>query len=320
MRSRVCTVIGRAYSQAMRIQQLRYLETALREGSVRRAAQRLDISQPSLSQQLQRLEEELDLVLLVRTRSGVRPTESATRLLPYVRRLLAAERTLVEEASAIRGLQTGYVRVGAVPTAIRVLLHELIPAFRSALPNVSIELWESDSASVSRRVAAGTLDLGVIGILPGERPSWLEGLSTVDLCHESLVLCVPRGHRLQNGEIDVGDLAREPWISYGSGFVFAATSQLLFPADPPQPVFHTNDTTTAMIMVGAGVGLAFLPRSAVVHPPTDQIVLRADLGPGVSTPEIVLNLVRRADMPSPPSARQFTAMLRRRAAAVTSAP
>ena len=124
----------------------------------------------------------------------------------------------------------------------------------------------------------------------------------------------PQGHHLESGRIDVGDLAREPWISYGSGFVFTATSQLFFAADPPQAVFHTNDTATAMIMVGAGVGLAFLPGSAVVHPPTDQILLRSDLGPGVSPPEIVLNLVRRADTPSPPSARRFAAMLRQRAA------
>ena len=312
-------MIGGSYTRGVRFQQLRYLDTALREGSVRRAAQRLGISQPSLSQQLQRLEEELDLVLLVRTRSGVRPTESAERLLPHIQRLLAAERTVLEEASAIRGMQTGHVRVGAVPTAIRVLLHELIPSFRSTLPKVGVELWESDSASVSRRVAAGTLDLGVIGLLPGERPSWLEGLSTVGLCHESLVLCVPRDHRLRSGEIDIEDLARQPWISYGSGFVFAATSRLLFPADPPQPVFHTNDTATAMIMVGAGVGLAFLPRSAVARPPTDQIALRGDLGAHVTPPEIALNLVRRADMPSPPSARRFATMLRHRAASVAAA-
>ncbi|TNC25162.1 LysR family transcriptional regulator [Amycolatopsis alkalitolerans] len=302
----------------MRIEQVQYLDAAIAEGSVRRAAQKLGLSQPSLSQQIQRLEEELDLVLLVRTRSGVRPTESAVRLLPQLHRLLAAERAVTEEASAIRGLHTGRVRLGSVPTAIRVLLHEVIPTFRNTLPNVAVELWESDSEAVAHELVVGALDLGVIGRAPDTRPPWLQDLTTADLCRESLVLCVPSDHRFADGNVRISELRTEPWISHGSGFIFAAASETLFPGAQLEPVFHTNDTATAMIMVGAGVGLAILPRSAALRAPTSRVTLIRDLGKGIVLPELVLTLIQRADTPAAPAARQLVAMLRSQAAVVRS--
>ncbi|WP_431952240.1 LysR family transcriptional regulator [Nocardia lijiangensis] len=93
----------------MRFEQLRYLVAAVQEGSLRRAAASLDLSQPAVSDQIRRLEEELGLVLMTRGSSGVRPTYAAELIMPHVRSVLRAESAIRAEASAISGLTSGHI-------------------------------------------------------------------------------------------------------------------------------------------------------------------------------------------------------------------
>jgi LysR family hydrogen peroxide-inducible transcriptional activator len=301
----------------MRLEQLRYLEAAIRAGALRAAAADLEVSQPTMSQQIQRLEEELDLVLLIRTRSGVRATDSAQRLLPHVRRLLAIERLLLEEAQAIRGIHVGRVHIGAVPTGLRVLLNDVVPGFRRQFPNVNLRVWEDQSEPVCQQVLEGLSDLGIIGRGPNDVPSWLSGLSVVDLAEEPLVLCLPLDHPLsKKSQVRPADILDEPWIAHGSGFALTLAARRLFDREPPEPVFHSNDTSSAIAMVAAGVGLAILPESAVTGEAASSVKILRELHGTARMPALTLSMVRREDSVTSPATRQISTMLRARSAEI----
>lgn len=299
----------------MRFEQLLYLEAAIRNGAMRTAATELGVSQPTMSQQIQRLEEELDLVLLVRARTGVKPTDSAERLLPHIRNALTSRDLLLQEAQAIRGIHVGRVRIGAVPTALRLLLNQVLPEFRQRYPHVNLRVWEDHSEAVSGQVSDGLCDLGIIGRHRDTHPSWLDGLSVVDLIEEPVVLCLPPSHPLsERPTICTDDLIDAQWVAHGSGFTLSLVAQSLFNAPAPEPVFHSNDTATAIAMVTAGVGLAALPLSALAGYDERAIKVIRRISGTRQLPTLVLSMIRRENSASSPGTRRMSAMLRSRAA------
>ena len=100
----------------MRFEQFQYLEAALRTRSFRQAAKELGVSQPTITNQVQRLEEDLGVLLVMRASHGVSPTYAAERILPHAVVAIRAEHALRQEVSAIDSLKIGHVRVASVAT------------------------------------------------------------------------------------------------------------------------------------------------------------------------------------------------------------
>lgn len=146
----------------MRFTQLTYLEAALQLGSLRKAAAHLGVAQPSLTQQIQRLEEELNVVLLVRGHNGVTPTDAAVALLPHVRRALQAEESLHQAAGAINGLHIGRLRLGTIPAASKMFVPQVVRKFQLAYPQISFDVTEEGSGQIRESLLAGELDCGVL--------------------------------------------------------------------------------------------------------------------------------------------------------------
>src|SRR5436190_10818822 len=145
----------------MEIHQLRYFVAVAEEGSFSRAAARVRVAQPSLSQQIRKLEAEVGQPLFDRLPRSVVLTEAGRCLIEYARQILASigdARRCVDE---LKGKIAGHVAVGAIPTIAPYLLPELVVIFQKHYPEVTLHVIEDVTAVVTRRVETGELDCAV---------------------------------------------------------------------------------------------------------------------------------------------------------------
>ncbi|WP_406229953.1 LysR family transcriptional regulator [Nocardia sp. NBC_01009] len=290
----------------MRSEQLRYLEAAIRHGSLRKAAQEVGVGQPTLSQQIRRLEEDLNVILLIRRANGVLPSAEARILLPHVRQVLQADRALREEAGLINGLRSGSVRLGAVTTASQILLPRVVPLYQNSFPNVRFSVWESGSQAVRDSVTSGELDLGLV--VGTGAPASTASLTATDLITDEVVLCVSRHHPLANKPtVSIEDLENQSWVVSARGYALRELVDSTFSPPTQDIVYETTNPHTSILMVAAQVGIAMLPRHALRDFCTDEIATPAtDWDP----PQLTVCLIRRTDTQPAPAVRKLIHALR----------
>ncbi|WP_241962213.1 LysR family transcriptional regulator [Rhodococcus opacus] len=290
----------------MRSEQMRYLEAAIRLGSLRKAAQEVGIGQPTLSQQIRRLEEDLNVVLLIRRANGVLPSAEARILLPHIRQVLQADRALREEAGLINGLRSGSVRLGAVTTASQILLPRVVPLYRNSFPNVRFSVWESGSQGVRDSVTNGELDLGLV--VRANDPASDASLTATDLISDEVVLCVSRRHPLAGkSTVGIQDLAGQSWVVSAHGFALRELVDTAFAPPAQDIVYETTNPHTSLLMVAARVGIAMLPRHTLSDHCADEVVTPATEW---DPPQLTVCMIRRADTQPAPAVRKLIQALR----------
>jgi DNA-binding transcriptional LysR family regulator len=146
------------------LQQLEYFVAAVEHGSFSAAAQALHIAQPSLSDQVRRLESRLGVVLLVRTNRRLRLTEAGRVFLPRARAALAAAEDAVDAVRPVRTLTGGTVSFGTFSSAHHFLLTELVATFRERYPAVRVRVVGRNSAEVADAVRDGRLEAGLVAL------------------------------------------------------------------------------------------------------------------------------------------------------------
>lgn len=297
----------------MRLEQLRYAEVTFRAGSLRKAAQELGVAQPSLSQQIQRLEEELGVVLLIRRPNGVRPTDAAIAILPHIRTALRAEAHLRQEASAISGLREGRVRLGSIATASRTLLPRVVRRFQQEHPSIHFQVTEGGSVLIRDQVASGDLDVGIVSHLLEDKHG-MAGLFVEDIADGRMVVCIPAGHRLWGRTaVTAADLAGEAIIAFHPGYILRTVYDHLATRQEVHAVYYTDSSETARRMVSAGVGIALLSRLGTSD---DSAVSAGRIGfLPLQEPwaESRMSVVRRADEQPPPAVRALLRIVRHEA-------
>jgi DNA-binding transcriptional LysR family regulator len=186
---------------------LRYFVAVAEELHFTRAAERLYIAQPALSEQIQRLEAELGVELLRRTTRKVELTAAGEEFLERARRILAeADDALAEASRAARG-ETGRVRVGTGATAGLELVPAVLRAFRQARPLVHLDLLQIDWEDYSGGLLDGSADAAFVW-LPFEHSE----LSFAELLEEPRVVALAAGHPLAaETELRVEQFLDEPW-------------------------------------------------------------------------------------------------------------
>ena len=242
----------------MRFEQLRYLEAALRTGSFRQAAKELGVAQPTITTQVQRLEEDLGVILVVRGAQGIRPTYAAERILPHAIAAIRAEHMLRQEASSIDSLKIGMVRLGTVSTGSLRILPSVVKRLHDEHPNIRFEVTEGGSGMVRHGVVAGHFDVGLVTRLGwDEQDPDADTLHFIDLLNGRLVLAAPDGHPLADKDsFDVEDLAGEPLIFFKQGSILRTAFERLVEGIEARVVYTTDSAETAQRMVRAGVGIA----------------------------------------------------------------
>jgi DNA-binding transcriptional LysR family regulator len=248
---------------SVRYRRLGYFVAVAEELSFTRAAQRLHMAQPPLSQQIALLEKEVGTPLFDRSRRTIRLTAAGAALLPDARRLLTDLDETVRMVRTIGDGTAGRLAVGFVPSAINGVLPDLLREFRATHPAVELTLREMAPDALVRAVRDRRLDLAVL-YLPISEPD----LAQRRLASEDLLLALPEAHPLATAPtIALADVADEPFVlpeRHDVPGLHAAITALFADARITPRIAQRGVwlIQTVLGLVAAGTGLAMVPSSA----------------------------------------------------------
>lgn len=285
----------------MDLRQLRYFLAVAEERSVTAAAARLHLTQPPLSAQLARLENELGVGLLVRHRRGVDLTAAGRDLAEHARRLLADVDTAAESVRRIGHGRTGRLILAFEATTAWSVLPPLLRRFNTARPDVDLHFREDRTDAVAEHVRAGRADLGLVHLPPTDVASGIStGLDVAVVRREPLVAVVPRDHPDALGDrVDLTRLRDETFFctvrAEWGGIAAHLLGACRLAGFEPR-VREVKLVQTAVALVGAGLGVSVLPASAERICGPDAVT--RPLTPHVPVVETAL-LRRTAEQPGP---------------------
>jgi len=255
----------------MNVQHLRTLLTIVEQGSLSAAAQTMHISQPAVTKQVQRLEQEMEATLLVRgPQQQVALTPAGEQVLAFARDTLTHFEALQEQLALLKTISHGSLAVAASTIPGEYLLPGLLAAFREQYPQTQVEVIIADTAEVTRRVLADEADVGFVGAAV-ERP----GLRLERLVADEVVLVVPPYHPFAGrGRVAVEELRGQPLVmrEEGSGTRRSVEGALATAgrALTEKNVVLTLGSTQAVLQaVEQGLGLGFVSARAAAQAQAD---------------------------------------------------
>lgn len=197
------------------LDQLKILKTIFEEGSFKKAADKLYISQPAVSLQIQNLEKQLNLPIFYRNKRKAHLTEAGHLLLNYCGKILSLCEETCHSLEELQSLQSGALIIGASQTTGTYLMPRLIGIFRHIYPQITVELQVYSTRRICWGVANGQIDLAVVG---GEIPIDLENvLEIISYAEDELALILPISHPFSTVEnIQKEDLYRLKFIALDS--------------------------------------------------------------------------------------------------------
>ena len=174
------------------LDQLKILQTIAIEGNFKRAAEKLYISQPAVSLQIQNLERQLNIPIFYRDKRQARLTETGQLLLKYADRILNLCEETCRGLEELQTLQSGVLIIGASQTTGTYLMPRLIGLFRHKYPQIEVELQVHSTRKIAWGIATGQIDLAIVG---GEVPQELKSdLELTPYAEDELALILPTDH------------------------------------------------------------------------------------------------------------------------------
>ena len=243
----------------MKLSALRYLAAFADQLSFSRAAEQCHVSQPSLSVALQRLEDELGVLLIERGKHHVGLTEVGERVVVQARKSLEEVGRIEAVAHSGKDPLTGTFRLGVIHTIAPYLLPDLIPALRQVAPGLTLYIEESMTALLADYLKYGTVDAAIVAL-----PFDIPGIDTLAMYDEVFEAVVPQGHPWAGrARITVSEIGSQDVLVLKAGNCFR--EQVL---DACPEISH-NDASlrqghsieTIRAMVASGYGVSVLPRS-----------------------------------------------------------
>jgi len=256
------------------LRQLQYVVAVAEMMSFRRAAERCNVSQPSLSAQVAELESALGVILFERDRRGVLVTAAGQELLERARRLLVEAGDFVEAAHRFVDPLAGTLRIGVIPTIGPYMLPLVVPALRSAYHRLTLVWIEDKTDALVRAVVHGQMDAALLAL-----EADIGDLEHQTITIDSFVLATPPGHRLGRTTAPAtrSDLRGEPILLLDDGHCFrdqvldyCSSSRL------EELSFRATSLPTLAQMVSSGTGITLLPSMAI---PTETQRSRLSIRP-----------------------------------------
>ncbi|PSU33028.1 DNA-binding transcriptional regulator OxyR [Photobacterium lutimaris] len=249
----------------MNIRDLEYLVALSEHKHFRKAAEACFVSQPTLSGQIRKLEEELGVALLERTSRKVLFTDAGLTLVAQAQKVLLEVKVLTELASEQGGSMSGPLHIGFIPTVGPYLLPHIIPQIKANFPELELFLHEAQTHQLVQQLEDGKLDCIILAAVKESEP-FIE----LPLYHEPMVLAVPEDHPWADRQsLPMAELHGHTLLMLGDGhclrdqamgFCFAAGAQ-------EDGSFKATSLETLRNMVAAGSGITLMPKLAT---PKDQ--------------------------------------------------
>ncbi|MUG72639.1 LysR family transcriptional regulator [Paenibacillus validus] len=268
----------------MELRQLQYALQIAIDKNFSRAAEKLHIAQPSLSQQLSKLEKEIGVLLFQRTTNSVEVTYAGSLFVEKAQKILDTVEQLKKEMEDISQMRKGRLVVGSLPITGAHVLPLVLPVFQERYPEIDVVLVEETTRNLEHLTASGQADISLLSL-----PLFDDALAYEPVIEEEIVLAVPPQHPLaakaaeaapgEGGDawtdqlrplsgadrsvqpVDIGLLRNEPFIALkkGQGFRQIAIELCGSAGFSPNIVFESSNIETVQSLVAAGMGIAFVP-------------------------------------------------------------
>lgn len=247
----------------MEVHQLRYFRAVARHGTFTRASEVEHVAQPSLSQQILKLEAELGARLFDRLPRSAKLTVFGKTFLPKAERILREMEEAKTELREMSSNDKGEVVVGIIPTIAAYLLPSLLNGFTARHPQITIKIVEDITPTLVQRLHEGSIDMAVAAL-----PIAGSEVGSMNLFEERFYAVLPEKHHLASRAfVRLSQLNREPFLLLKEGHCFrdsviAACHKVKM---SPSIVFESGQFATILAMVSAGMGVSAVPAMAV-HP------------------------------------------------------
>lgn len=256
----------------MEIHQLTYFVAVAETGSFSRAAERCNIAQPSLSQQIQKLEQELGGPLFDRLTRRVVLTDAGRSLLPRAITILAELQDIKYSMKQEADVSRGMLSVGFIPTIAPFVLPRVIKRFSLEFPRARLSVHEDLTESLVRELVDGKLDVGITST-----PIHNKLIRTQELLTEPLLVASSKKHDIiTSAEIHIKELDEFPFIALSEmhclgeqiqSFCYQQHLELKI-------VCHTSQLTTVQNCVATGLGVSLVPKALALGDKSKQVVYR----------------------------------------------
>ncbi len=250
----------------MELRHLRYFVAVAEQRSFTRAAERVRVAQPALSQQIRQLEQELGVALFERDTRPLELTEAGALFFERAQSVLRAVIAAAADARRTGSGRLGRVSIGFVSSSMYVVLPQVISAFRTCYPEVEVSFHEMIAAQIAEGLSDHTIDVGF------SRPALTSGdLEQKVLVEEPYAVALPSQHRLASKKaIAIAELAGEPFILHPR-FPGPSVTDTIFEACAaagfePRGVQEASHMVTILGLIAADVGVSLVPESMLQFP------------------------------------------------------
>ncbi len=245
----------------MNFRELQYLVALDEERHFRKAAERCFVSQPTLSGQLKKLEEELGVLLVERTRRHVVMTDVGAVIAERARHILSEVKTLHQIAQSYQDPMAGELHVGLIPTVAPYLLPHMMPQIKKHFPQLKLWLHEYQTDILLEKLRRAEIDVLVLAFLDEH-----EDFEKLALYDEVFQLAVPRGNKLvEKANIKLNDLSDQEMLLLEEGHCLRGQAlDVCYLAGAKENTgFHASSLETLRHMVGEDMGMTLIPQLAV---------------------------------------------------------
>lgn len=271
----------------MELRQLEYFQKVSKYKNFTKAAEALHVSQPSVTNSIRKLEEELGVVLLDRNKKRVFLTEEGKIFLDRIEKILFDIDDTLVEIQDLKCLDQGHIKLGLPPIIGAHFFPKMFIEFSKEHPNIHLQVSEEGSVNARQLIEEGELDLGLI-ILPKSA----KNLETIEIFKNDIVLCVDKDHKLsEKKEVSFTELKDEDFILLKDDSFHRKAIMQKCQKNKVEPhvIFSSSQVETIKALVASGMGISFLLEMATRE--TKDIVAI----PLVDTIETTIGLAWRKD-------------------------
>ncbi|MFD1953546.1 LysR family transcriptional regulator [Paenibacillus thailandensis] len=243
----------------MDIKHLQYIVEIIRQNSFTKAAEKLHVTQPTISKAIKGLENELGQDVFVREGKQVKLTDTGEAIYRYAQPIMQLFDGLTTELSDLAYLRKGSVRIGLPPMTGANFFPEVMKQFQERYPGIAVHMVEEGAKKIEEAIREGELDAGVV-LLPVDQASF----HTIPLVAERIMAVVHPGHPIaERDEVRLAELAEEPFVMFSAGFalherIIAACREAGF---EPRIVYESSQWDFLREMAAAGLGVSMLPET-----------------------------------------------------------
>lgn len=256
----------------MEFRDMEYFITIAEEESISRAAKKLFIAQPSLSQFLKNFEASFHCILFDRNAKGVHLTPSGKLVYQTAKRISDMTIKLINDISDVEELKTGTVRFGITSIRAPYLLPHLFTEFHKQYPNIELVVFEKNSAEIENAILQGSIDVAFTALPLVHSDIYYEIVASEEIC-----LAAMNGHELSTlthpsisssrPYINLSDLGEYSFVLFSNGRRLYRWAMKTFSNEKVQPkvIHQTNNVELMLRLVALGICVAFIPETYHDH-------------------------------------------------------